>query len=522
MTFGKLVTLVRCRKKILRHFITALIVLMGLVSPSTVYAQAFPCTAGNEYSINQTSRVLSRINPVTGASSTIGTIDLPPGGGGRTRINGMGLPPGGGNVIYAVVSRGPPDNLKGAVASFAPPGTTSYSPPPSRVDIGLYAGGANGGAVNPADNHFYYTLPRTPTATNTVWGLFSYNPATPSRAPIRIGEVTGAAGNNGDIAFDGLGNLYLLSGNADTYFRVYRVAGPFGATSNGAALPATAITPAFTSRGNYGGIAFDNGLLTLQVGGTYTRRNPATGELVGGTATGFVGSDLASCMYPNTLRFQKSLPRGRFAAGDQFTLAITGGGITASNTATTAGTAPGIQPQIVGPVLVQDAAVYTVTETPSGTTDLTKYDSRWECLDGATVVSDGTGSSGTLTIPPNADIDANVVCTIVNGPLADLQIAKTNTIALGKSDLPSDTVSPGPTIYTLTVTNAGPWPVTGAIVRDTPGEGITCPGANAVTIVLDSKAQPASTITVLTGDGVTLGLLDPGKSATLTFQCTVN
>lgn len=115
------------------------------------------------------------------------------------------------------------------------------------------------------------------------------------------------------------------------------------------------------------------------------------------------------------------------------------------------------------------------------------------------------------------------VITLVQS--ADLAIAKSNTYTpVQPSDLPGDTVTRGTTVaYTLTVTNNGPAAVTGAVVKDTPTAGITCPGANTV-FVDYSGATPDATsdIATLTGSGVALGQLGANETATLTFNCTVN
>ena len=93
----------------------------------------------------------------------------------------------------------------------------------------------------------------------------------------------------------------------------------------------------------------------------------------------------------------------------------------------------------------------------------------------------------------------------------------------GEVDQAGDTLLSGSTsTYTLVVTNAGPGPVTGAVVRDAPGAGLTCPPGNSVNIT--GSGLPTGgpfTIADLTGTGIVLGTLSAGQSTTLTFSCTV-
>lgn len=107
-------------------------------------------------------------------------------------------------------------------------------------------------------------------------------------------------------------------------------------------------------------------------------------------------------------------------------------------------------------------------------------------------------------------------------PISDLVITKTNTPAAGPSDQPSDAVVRGTTTtYTLRVTNNGGDPVTGAVVKDTPVAGITCPPGGPVTITGAGVPSGSYTIANLTA-GIALGVLNSGQSTVLTFSCSVN
>ncbi len=132
------------------------------------------------------------------------------------------------------------------------------------------------------------------------------------------------------------------------------------------------------------------------------------------------------------------------------------------------------------------------------------------------------GGGNTATAPTLANLP---LCNFTAS--ADLRLTKTNTPLSGPSDQPADTVVSGiTTTYSLVVTNGGPNSVTGAVVTDTPGAGVTCPGINAVTCTSPTVgACPAGPLTVADlASGVALGTLPAtagSNTATFTFTCDV-
>jgi uncharacterized repeat protein (TIGR01451 family) len=116
-------------------------------------------------------------------------------------------------------------------------------------------------------------------------------------------------------------------------------------------------------------------------------------------------------------------------------------------------------------------------------------------------------------VSPTSCNIGTVTVTVVGAPLADLAITKSN----GTNGVTAGTA----TSYSLTITNIGPASATGALVRDTPGGGITCPAAGLVTISGDGVPPGSFTIGDLTGAGIALGTLTSGQSAALTYSCTV-
>lgn len=124
-----------------------------------------------------------------------------------------------------------------------------------------------------------------------------------------------------------------------------------------------------------------------------------------------------------TIELRKDLPGdtpgGRAAGGDQFRLSVTGAGIGTGNVVTTTGSAGGLQPDRVGPLVAQSGQTYAVAEQAANGTDLGSYTSTWRCIDtkdGDAVVASGSGSSGSVTVPAASVRGAAIVCTITNIP----------------------------------------------------------------------------------------------------------
>ena len=81
--------------------------------------------------------------------------------------------------------------------------------------------------------------------------------------------------------------------------------------------------------------------------------------------------------------------------------------------------------------------------------------------------------------------------------------------------------------FTISVTNTGPETVSGVIVTDAAGRSQSCRPTNPVAIAASGSpagVSPAGgkTIANLTGQGIALGTLDSGQTATLTFICQGN
>ncbi len=131
-------------------------------------------------------------------------------------------------------------------------------------------------------------------------------------------------------------------------------------------------------------------------------------------------------------------------------------------------------------------------------------------------IAAGTAANTTITNTASAtdyvagDSNDSQAATVTVQGSADLRVVKTNGVS---SSFSGSTVT-----YTVTVTNAGPDPVTGAVVTDVVGAGLTCPASNTVTIT----GSGSFTIANLTGAGIALGTLTTGQEAVLTYSCQVN
>ena len=162
-----------------------------------------------------------------------------------------------------------------------------------------------------------------------------------------------------------------------------------------------------------------------------------------------------------------------------------------------------------GTVVSTPGESYDFAETAGTGTVLDPYVSSWACTDqaGGTV---GSGSGGTFTLaaPALASAPQTITCRITNR-------ARQANLSITKSD-GSATYTPGGTAtYVITVSNAGPDAVAGALVSDTLPAGATLSSAWTCTPT-NGSCNPASGGAA--GDGsVSLSVdLDAGGQAQIT------
>lgn len=215
---------------------------------------------------------------------------------------------------------------------------------------------------------------------------------------------------------------------------------------------------------------------------------------------------------------------GRTTAGDQAQLRIYAGGILSTSANTSGTTAPATA--TTGATVLASGTAVELRETilaggTTATAPSTGYATSISCSNAttgsATVLPSGGGSpSGSEQAWSGIALAAgdNITCTITNTPKADLSITKSNGV--------TTVVSGAQTTYALVVKNSGPAAVTGAVVKDVPGTGITCPTGNVVTC--SGTGCPSGTITngdLLGANGVTMGAMPINATTTFSVTCTV-
>ena len=449
-------------------------------SGGTIYSYqkgASSSSTGSVYALNTAT-----VGQATVAATLVTTV---PAGG---NANALGITKGG-TAMYAV------DQTTTAANSAIIHGydTTTQS-------WTTYTGGGSGasssfvaGAVDPANGIYYYVSYGTGTSSSPGTAtMYGFNTVTNTRisgtiATFSLPTGNSSQGNNGDIAFDTAGNMYVLASNS-TVVGIGVVKGPMPTTGSATGVVLTdTLLNRFNDTNTYNGIAFDNAGNLYVSGGSgagdsvVTKLNPNTGSVIAGptmlssNAQTFFNVDLAACSLNPTLSLQKDVV-GRYVAGDQFTLSITGGGIRDGNTATTTGNATGVQAEVAGPVIAQSGTTYTLAET-AASGSLLNYSTTYACVDtanGNAPVASGTGQSFTLKFPDTTSISPNVVCTFTNTPLAP-GITLKKTVA-------ESTVSAGGTLhYSYLVKNTGNVTLAPVTIHETEFTGhgtppsVTCP-----------------------------------------------
>ncbi len=251
-------------------------------------------------------------------------------------------------------------------------------------------------------------------------------------------------------------------------------------------------------------LACDNGVTPSGTDGQQSNTVTIPNTLAAGTQV--------TCTYTNTRRTAALTLRKQWAnavVGDGATITVSRGATQLRSFVSDAGSANELDADATS-VNVNAGDVLTLAETlASGNAGL--YDGTLACT--------GTGglNGTTLTV---GTADTAIVCTYANARRqADLSITKTNNA--------TSLVSGMSTTYTVTVTNNGPSAVTGAVVRDTPSAGLTCPGSNIITCTgsgCPASPNPITVNDVSSSSGLTLGTLtatSPGNTVTLTGTCTV-
>ncbi|WCE06108.1 hypothetical protein [Pseudoxanthomonas sp. JBR18] len=122
------------------------------------------------------------------------------------------------------------------------------------------------------------------------------------------------------------------------------------------------------------------------------------------------------------------------------------------------------------PFVTTPQSTYALAEAAANGTILSRYTTTWSCADqDNNSVASGAGTSFEYVAPALSNVPTTVVCRITNSArLADLSVTK--------SDASSSYTPGGGGTYVITVSNAGPADVTGAVVNDTLPTGAALSG----------------------------------------------
>lgn len=311
------------------------------------------------------------------------------------------------------------------------------------------------GAVDPTSGTYYIG---GFNGDGTQFRLWAYNPATAAityKGAFNTGSDS--TSTNGDMAFNALGDLFVVRGSG-TSTTVLSVTAANLAAASGGTITA-AVSASFTTQNNVNGVAFDSDgrafLGSSDQLRSYVMPNWSGGQTV---VTSDLGTtDLASCSSPPTITIQKEVVGGRVIPSDVFNLSLTQSG-TVLGTAAASSPVVGVQDQRIGPLPTVRNVSLNFAETVSGPgSNLNNYASAYQCTltfkDGSVEVLDQViGTSGSITIPSDGEA---VVCTFRNSPLtAQVVINKQVTDSQGSNPLPREgwTVSSGANATVGTIT----------------------------------------------------------------------
>lgn len=384
------------------------------VSPLAVTANAPAyapvCQAGNVYAISDSGQ-LQAIN--NGTRQNIGTSIS------STSINGLGIAAEG-SAVYAIRRTGSSNSQTATVYSFnTTTGVWSSTGHSHDTSVSLVAG-----AVNLNDGTYVFGGFASDGSQFRMW---RYNPANGQFS--YLGYTTTNMGNdglnNGDIAFNAAGDMFIVHGRGNNVTVFSITAANFNAANGGQITSAKSATIRTNSSG-VNGVAFDaSGKAYLGSSSqirSYDMPNWSNSQLFTNNIND--STDLASCSSPATIKLQKVVQGGRASAGDQFKLDLNQNG-TLLGTATTTGSAAGVQAEVVGPLPVVRGAALTFSESFVNGASSADYATTYQCLvDGAPMSPAVTGNAtnGAITIP---SVGEAIVCEFVNTPLtASVSITK--------------------------------------------------------------------------------------------------
>ncbi len=390
----------------------------GAYQVEELSASAPKCDAGYVYSILQNGQ-MRQYSPVTDTVTDFGSKMS-----SASSANGLGIGAYG-SVAYAYERSGT-SQMPSTTATIYKydPTTNSWSATgASRTDndIQFVAGG-----VNLANGKYYFggfqSINESGTANDqTRFKLYEYDPATNAivyRGYILVAKKT-FNGNNGDLAFNSAGDLFVVHGTGSDVRIASVTAVNLAAAPNGTEIQASVTDPRDSGMTKVNGIAFDSSGKGFLGDGSTVRSFSVPDWLNGSTVTtglasGSTSTDLSTCSSPPTFTLYKNVVGGRVDPAHQFKLSFKSGS-TQIGSATTTGAAAGRQAVSVGPFPVSPGATITFTEDFVGTgNSASQYASRWVCRKGDELLSSGVTATGSIVFPVGVPA---VSCEFFNAPL---------------------------------------------------------------------------------------------------------
>ena len=459
-----------------------------VVFPQTASAAA-PFTKTALYATKSGSADIVTVDRATGATTTV--LSVP---GAAAAINQLGISGDGGTLLTTDSS-----NVYEYTAA-----TGTWRTAARTAGVATTMGG-----VDPKSGRYFYG-----GMSGSQFSFTSYDTTKHANTGATVTvNAAGAPGTNGDLAFDGQGNMYFVASSA-TSAQVYRVNA--ADLTGGGTATATTVGPAISAGVALNSMAFgDDGYLYIAGGGTngFLKVNPITGAVLDKKTLASAITDLASNALPTTGSVSVTRPDTTFNTGDQFTVTIGGGGITTGNTATTSTKQP---TATAGPLLLLPGGTYTIDQTAAGTTRPSDYSTTWMCTDPSTgkQVLGGTGTTGTFTIPAAvASVDCSFANAVVPRPVATTDSSPTSTpgAPVTVNVVGNDSGSPDPStlrvldpsgtgVTDLVVPGQGEWTVDTAhgAVTFTPAAGFTGNPTPVTYTVSDARGESASAQVVVT------------------------
>ncbi|WP_338671985.1 hypothetical protein V1460_03165 [Streptomyces sp. SCSIO 30461] len=429
-------------------------------SGTTTRALPADCLAQNVYILagprgRSEGTSVQQVDLGSGARTEIGNFTPAAG----VAVNGLGMMPGG-TIAWAVSEE--EDSGTGTQTVFQLDLNTNTTT--------MYAGAAKvgdddaretvRGAMNPTNGWFYYShSAENPADSNRPTTQVIYAFDTVNNVSIgAVGTLTDPRfnGSSGDMVFDSAGNLYMVISTPENLApgginsALVRINEDLPAIPGNIALTADLLAD-LPDGAAYGvTLGADGYLYTTRArvtpAGELFKINPNSGALVSSTQmtapadTDPTPVDAGNCSYGPNVASQVDRP-GRAEPNDQFTVTITGNGVTSGNSGTTTGADPGPQntpEEMAGPLPSVAGATYDFTQEPANGADPADYTTTYECVDtahGNALLTQGTGSSFQYTVPASGDgRGVAVLCTFTDTPVttppapSTLEVVKTAVV----------------------------------------------------------------------------------------------